>query len=106
MELIAAVCAVAFVVLLFANEPDGGADSGRGDVDGAAVFAGNCARCHGSGGDGGVGPQLSDGAVVEAYPDPADQVTVVTSGRNGMPAFGDRLSPEEIESVVAFTRQL
>ena len=38
------------------------------------------------------------------YPDPADQIAVVTNGRGGMPAFGDRLSAEEIAAVVEYTR--
>ena len=38
------------------------------------------------------------------YPDPADQVAVVTNGRGGMPAFGDKLTEEEIAAVVEYTR--
>ena len=38
------------------------------------------------------------------YPDPADQIAVVTNGRGGMPAFGEKLSEEEIAAVVEYTR--
>ena len=38
------------------------------------------------------------------FPDPQDQIAVVTHGRGGMPAFGERLSPEEIAAVVDYTR--
>jgi mono/diheme cytochrome c family protein len=44
------------------------------------------------------------GAVVEAFPDAADQVVVITEGRNGMPAFGERLTDEEIQAVTDYTR--
>jgi mono/diheme cytochrome c family protein len=118
-EVVALLAAVAFVVLLFANEPADtqqavlddptaatGPDGGPAAVDGAVVFAGACASCHGAEGEGGIGPTLADGAVVEAFPDVADQIVIVTEGRGGMPDFGDSLSPEEIEAVVLYTREL
>ena len=66
----------------------------------------NCAGCHGADGGGNNGPPLNNGLVVANFPDPADQVAVVTNGRGPMPSFGDRLSPEEIEAVVEYTRTL
>ena len=113
VEAFAAIAAVATVVLLFANEPaappaaarpaDGAEPVAR---DGAAVFGDECAACHGADGAGGVGPTLSGGAVVAAFPDAADQTTVVVEGRGGMPSFGDRLSEAEIAAVVEYTRSL
>ena len=114
---IAVVGALAFVVLLFANEPErldpqatateGAEDAGGAvAIDGAAVFADRCAGCHGPDGGGGTGPQLSDGRVAAAFPNIEDQIVVVTEGRGGMPAFGDRLSADEISAVVAFSRTL
>jgi mono/diheme cytochrome c family protein len=111
-EVVALVAAAAFVILLLVNEPDEHTAS-RGDgaydpgaaVDGAPIFAAECAQCHGDDGGGGIGPQLSDGAVVDAFPDAADQVAFVTEGGGGMPAFGNRLDPEEINAVVAYTRE-
>lgn len=73
-------------------------------VDGSAVYSDNCASCHGADGSGGFGPALAGGAVVEAFPDPADQIAVITDGRNGMPDFGGSLSPEEIQAVTDYTR--
>ena len=113
VEGIAVLCAVAFVVLLFANEPerldpqatavDGAAAT---EIDAAAVFADRCSGCHGPDGGGGRGPQLSDGRVAAAFPDIEDQIVVVTEGRGGMPSFGDRLTEDEIRAVVAFSRTL
>jgi mono/diheme cytochrome c family protein len=75
-------------------------------VLGRQVFEDNCARCHGGSGGGGAGPKLRDGAVVDAYPEPADQAEVVREGRDTMPSFGDRLSAAEIDAVVRFTREV
>jgi mono/diheme cytochrome c family protein len=104
VQVLALLAAVVFVVALFANEPESSTPDASGAVDGAAIYAASCASCHGTDGQGNVGPALGGGAVVEAYPDPADQVAVVTDGRNAMPDFGQNLSPEEIEAVVAYTR--
>ena len=120
VELVALACAAVTIVLLFTNEPDDVdqpvvdtsvattapvEDGGGGDVvDGAAVYDDSCAGCHGDDGGGGVGPQLAGGAAVEAFPDPADQIAVVTDGRGGMPAFRGRLTTEEIVAVVEYTR--
>ncbi len=71
---------------------------------GETVFARNCASCHGATGDGGIGPQLSDGQVVANYPDSADQRAVVVAGRGVMPAFVSVLTPEEVDAVVEYTR--
>jgi mono/diheme cytochrome c family protein len=44
------------------SEPGGG---GGEESQGETVYSANCARCHGPDGEGGVGPQLGDGAVEE-----------------------------------------
>ncbi len=117
VELVALGCALFFVVMLFANEPDD-PDTGGGDepteeteatpedLDGAAIFSERCASCHGDDGGGQSAPQLSDGRVADRFPDVADQIELVTDGRGGMPSFEGRLSPEEIEAVVEYTRTL
>jgi cytochrome c6 len=108
VEVLAVVAAAVFLVLLFTNEPDSGGSGGGGGGNaspGAAVFASNCARCHGSDGGGGLGPQLSDGKVADDLT-AAEEVRVVTNGRGGMPSFGDALTAEEIQQVVAYTRTL
>jgi mono/diheme cytochrome c family protein len=97
------------VVLLFTNQPTKPPTAppavveAAGGVDGAALFGDSCAGCHGGDGSGGIGPRLA-GTVVAKFPDPADQIAVVTNGRGGMPAFGDRLSDEEIAAIVDYTR--
>jgi mono/diheme cytochrome c family protein len=110
VEAIVGIVVILTVVLLFANDPEqppaapAAAVEAAGGVDGAAVFGDNCAGCHGGDGSGGIGPRLAGGRVVQRFPDPADQIAVVTDGRGGMPAWRDRLSEEEIAAVVEYTR--
>jgi mono/diheme cytochrome c family protein len=101
IEVLVLAAALVFVIALFTN--DGGGETA---TTGAALFAANCARCHGSDGSGGIGPQLSQGQVVAAFPDVADEITLVTRGRAGMPAFGGQLSAAQIDQVVDYTRTL
>ena len=44
--------------------------------------------------------------VVAAYPNIDDQIAVVAKGKAAMPAFGLSLSPDQIRSVVEFTRSI
>lgn len=85
--------------------PDGQPDPQL--VLGRDVWGANCATCHGPEGEGGRGNRINDGRSVEKYPDVADQIAVVVNGKgNGMPAWVDRLTPAEIEAVVAYTREV
>ena len=104
-EVLALLAIGIFVIMLFANEPGGGGKAAGGP--GAELYSSRCAGCHGATGGGGIGPKLSDGAVVEAYPDIADEIEVVAEGKGQMPSFEARgLSPREIEQVVEYTRTL
>ena len=105
VEVLAVIATAVFVLLLFTNEPGGGGSNANASP-GAALFASNCARCHGSDGGGGIGPQLSGGKVVEDYPKVSDQIAFVRTGQDGMPGFGNQLSPVEIQQVVEYTRTL
>lgn len=95
-------------------------------VDGAAIYSSNCASCHGGSGEGGVGPQLSGGAVKLTFPEADAHMAWVEGGsgsvgtgnpygdpereggqrvaKGGMPAFRGTLSPEEIDAVVTYER--
>lgn len=73
---------------------------------GRDVYSRRCANCHGSSGGGGTGPKLSDGDVLEAYPDPAEQRLIIAEGRNAMPAFSGSLSSAELDAVVRYTREV
>ena len=104
VEVVALVAAVVFVVLLFTNGSGDGGSSGSGaGATGAQLFAANCATCHGADGQGAVGPQLA-GRVTQRFPNIADQIALVTNGSGGMPSFSGKLSPQQIQKVVEYTR--
>jgi mono/diheme cytochrome c family protein len=82
-----------------------------------------CAACHGEDLTGGVGPDLHGLAagpksenlqdLAAEHPDDWPILWIDGTGpevegldRRGMPAFGEQLSPEEIESIVAYLRSL
>ncbi len=75
-------------------------------VLGRSVYGARCANCHGAEGDGGTGPKVSNGEATVSYPVVQDQIEVVTNGSRGMPAFGVRLSEDEIVAVVRYTREV
>ncbi len=72
---------------------------------GQEVYAKSCAACHGSDGGGVTGPRLIG---VEARLTEEQEIAKITDGVSGtaMPAWGGRLSPEEIAAVAAYTRSL
>ena len=106
VQIFAVVVVAAFVILLFVNEPAkpspvpkaGTANSGE------AIYATRCATCHGEDGGGSFGPALGGGVDVGRFPDPKDQIAVVTRGRGSMPSFADTLTSEQIAAVVDYTR--
>ena len=74
---------------------------------GQSIFATNCVSCHNRDGSGLIGPNLTDDLYINVEKI-ADIVDVVTKGRkNGaMPAWGNRLSPNEIVQVAAYAASL
>merc|ERR1711976_254099 len=77
------------------------------DLDnGQAVFAASCASCHAGGGNT-VAPdkKLKKEALQQfGKYEPAAIVAQIAKGNGAMPAFGERISPEDIEDVAAYVR--
>jgi mono/diheme cytochrome c family protein len=90
---------------------------------GEAVFAAQCAVCHGATGGGGVGPALAGGSVLATFSQCGDHIAWVTTGSNAwpeatygdtakpvlgsgaaMPGFGALLGPDEIAAVALYER--
>lgn len=84
------------------------------EVEGTEIYSRYCTACHGAGGKG-------DGIAAAAFnPKPADftaesfqtsrtdaeLATVIAEGKKQMPPFGEQLSAEEIDAVVAYLRKL
>jgi mono/diheme cytochrome c family protein len=72
---------------------------------GHEVYSRNCAPCHGIGGGGGSAPRLI--GVADRMSE-QQQIDTITNGVDGtaMPAWGERLSAEEIAAVAAYSRTL
>lgn len=83
----------------------------RAQKDAAAVFKANCVLCHGADGSG----STPTGKALKAKDLKSDEVqkqsdgelaAVITKDRGKMPAFGSKFSPDMINSLVAYIRQL
>jgi mono/diheme cytochrome c family protein len=78
-----------------------------------ATFQKNCVGCHGEDGMGGVKtidgkklkvPSFHEGHALKHSDE--DFVKQITNGGDGMPAFKDKLSPEEMNGLVRFIRKV
>ncbi len=111
----------ALVVTLFAVACAPGGDTPAALRKGRDVYGDRCSSCHGSTGEGGVGPSLKN--VRSTWPSCADHQEWVALGSEGwklahgptygannaqvtkvMPGHADTLSEEEIAAVAAFER--
>ena len=76
-------------------------------LNGASVFATNCAACHGAQGQGTIGPNLTDNAWLTGDGELENLHTVVASGTaNGMPGWAAILSQDDLVAVVAFVKSI
>jgi cytochrome c6 len=82
-----------------------------GQDSGADIYKLKCAMCHGAQGNADTpagkafkAASFSDPAVVKISD--ADRTAVVKNGKNKMPAFGDKLSADQIKAVLAYIRTL
>jgi mono/diheme cytochrome c family protein len=99
------------------------ASGAEGDVKrGGQIFAANCARCHGKEGkgDGRDLTKLQSAVTPDDWTDKESNqeltdsfiVAMITRGgkANGksriMPAFGDKLNPQQVQDLLAFIRSL
>ncbi len=73
---------------------------------GQAVYAANCASCHGADGKGtATGPNLTDFAATSKVSQAA-WAQVVAAGKGNMPAFGSKLSDAEQTAALEYVRSL
>jgi len=80
-----------------------GADDPAQVAQGQVVFELSCAGCHGDDGAGitGAGRSLTG---IANQGDRAVHIDSITTGKGGMPAFGERLSSDEIEQAASYVR--
>jgi len=79
--------------------------------DAAGLFKSKCVMCHGEDGTGntpsGKALKAKDLRSTETQSKSDVELTdVITKGRNKMPAFGQKLKPDQIEQLVAYVRRL
>ena len=73
-------------------------------LDGAQIFASNCASCHGAQAQGQIGPNLTDDHWLYGQ-EPMQVHAVIDQGtQKGMPAWGSILDPQELLALVAYVR--
>jgi cytochrome c oxidase cbb3-type subunit 3 len=97
-----------YVLSLSKPDAEPGADKAA-EERGAAIFAENCAACHGDAGEGNQdmgAPRLNDG--IWLYGGDRDAVVEsITNGRKGsMPAWSERLDPATIKILAAYVHAL
>lgn len=85
-----------------ASAPAAANESG---ADGQALFAKHCAGCHGAEGKGAFGPDLS-GDYKYGKSGMAVQESISSGRPDNMPAFEEKLTPEEIEAVTEYILSL
>ena len=79
--------------------------------DSGADYKARCAMCHGPDGKGDTAMGKKFGlkdlgsAEVQGQSD-ADLTTTITKGKDKMPAYGDKLSKEQIDGLVKYIRSL
>ena len=80
-------------------------------ADGAPLYKAKCAACHAADGSGNttVGKNLKvrpfSAAEVQKCPD-AELTKMISDGKGKMPAYGKKLTPAEIQSLVALIRTM
>jgi cytochrome c6 len=75
-----------------------------------ALYKSKCAACHGADGTGSatgkkMGAHDFTTADVQGMSD-TDLSTIITNGKNKMPAYGKSLKPEDVNGLVAYVRTL
>jgi len=71
--------------------------------EGEELFTKNCVACHGAGGGGVIGPNLTDAAWIHGGTPGAIHKTIVEGViAKGMPPWGRLLKPEEVDQVTAY----
>jgi len=94
--------ALGLMVAVLGSRPALAADMENGE----SVFLGNCAACHAGGNNSVVAEKVLRKAAMEQYLTGGWNVeavkTQVTNGKGSMPAFGDKLGPDDIDDVAAY----
>jgi cytochrome c oxidase cbb3-type subunit 3 len=66
----------------------------------------NCAGCHALAGGGGMGPALSDDKWIYGHAPRQIHASIVQGRPDGMPAWGDRIPPQQVWQLVAYIESM
>lgn len=104
--LYALIAVVGLALTVVGTNTPAGAQSTDNPADvaaGKAVYATSCAGCHGADGTGvaGLGRPLIG---IASQGDRDTHIASITDGKGGMPAFGDKLSADEIAQSTSYVR--
>jgi cytochrome c oxidase cbb3-type subunit 3 len=84
------------------EQPDPYRDNAWGVSEGKRLFVSyNCSGCHANGG-GGIGPALMDEEWIYGYEAPAIFSTIANGRPNGMPAFKDKVTEDQMWQLTAY----
>lgn len=95
-----------------AAQPAGDPNAAANPEVGRVLFMRTCANCHGPDGTGSLMrtmlPKIGDLTSAEMHGRLKDEdiITLVTNGRDKMPALATVLNPQQIKDVVAYVRTL
>ena len=95
--------ASAFALLVSLGSAVGFADSGE------AIYKANCQSCHGATGtpNAGIAKMMGVKPATEYKTTEKEQIESVTKGKGkNMPAYGKKLSEDQIDALVRYVRQL
>lgn len=73
---------------------------------GGEVWTANCAECHGRVGEGSGTPEGAPIPDLTAYTDEQILASVTNGVRDVMPAFGSRLTPEELDAAATYAKMI
>jgi len=81
------------------DEADHDNDEETVSINAADIYSQRCSGCHGPERGGANGPALLPDTLTK---DPSVYINTITNGSGPMPAFGNRLSADEISALVDF----
>jgi cytochrome c oxidase subunit II len=75
--------------------------AGTSDL-GAQEFEGVCAKCHGDNGQGGIGPNIANSAIIQ---NKDSLETIVRNGKNLMPPVGSNWSQRQMDALYSYVQK-
>ena len=104
LTIMAIVLSLSFLVMPVEAQVSGKTEAPGSE--GAKLFKQHCEVCHGEGGKGNIGPDLTDSKWKYGSSD-NDLFTTISKGRSGeMPAWESKLSAEQIRHLIAHIRSI